>query len=290
MEDNDLNLSAAEAQEEAQIAQQLAEINQSKGLAVTPVTPAESETVEPASQEVSTEDTSSQVSAQEDKSKGSEGQQESEYDFRAPIRGKFESDESYQVRFEIAQKIQERNNAKSQADYNKIQEEIKSLRSELSSIGLNEKITRSHNNHTVGASPESNDSLAQVHDLIRKEFETREISSTLNNFVAKHKELQDEVTRDVFFDFVENNFNYQGKTGQDLARVLELARSAMFRKSESIQDRVLKSANVQEKVNAMQFPGGTVTRQGMSPELQKAHEELKGQGLSEEQISVLLSD
>ncbi len=71
---------------------------------------------------------------------------------------------------------------------------------------------------------------------------------------------------------------------------IELARENMFKPSESIQDRVLKGANVAEKVNAMQFPGGTVAKGSMSPELRRDVDELKATGMSEEKALELLSD
>jgi len=72
--------------------------------------------------------------------------------------------------------------------------------------------------------------------------------------------------------------------------VLELARESMFKPSETIQERVLKGANVQEKVNAMQFPGGTIAKTDYSPEMRKDLDELIATGLSEEKAVELLSD
>ena len=72
--------------------------------------------------------------------------------------------------------------------------------------------------------------------------------------------------------------------------VLELARENMFKPSESIQDRVLKGANVQEKVNAMQFPGGTVAKSDYSPEMRKSIDELKATGMTEEKAIELLTE
>jgi hypothetical protein len=72
--------------------------------------------------------------------------------------------------------------------------------------------------------------------------------------------------------------------------VLELARENMFRPAETLQERVLKGANVQEKVNAMQFPGGTVTKADYSPEVRKSIDELKATGMSEEKALELLAD
>ncbi len=116
------------------------------------------------------------------------------------------------------------------------------------------------------------------------------IKNTLESFVSRHPELKDADVREVFFDFVDSNYNWSGKTGKDLMTVLELARENMFKPSETIQERVLKGANVQEKVNAMQFPGGTNIRTGHSPEKQKALDELKGTGISESMALELLEE
>jgi hypothetical protein len=126
--------------------------------------------------------------------------------------------------------------------------------------------------------------------MIQQERTAGEVKSTLDNFVDRHYELKDEDVREVFFDFVESNYNWQNKSGKDLMTVLELARESMFKPSESIQDRVLKGANVQEKVNAMQFPGGTIAKAALSPDMQKSIDELKATGMSEEKALELLSD
>jgi hypothetical protein len=64
----------------------------------------------------------------------------------------------------------------------------------------------------------------------------------------------------------------------------------MFKPSESIQERVLKGANVQEKVNAMQFPGGTIAKSEYTPDVRKSIDELVATGLSEEKAIELISD
>ena len=117
-----------------------------------------------------------------------------------------------------------------------------------------------------------------------------EVKSTLENFVERHAELKDEDVREVFFDFVDDNYNWQNKSGKELMTVLELARESMFKPSETIQERVLKGADVQNKVNAMQFPGGTIAKQDYSPEMSNSIKELVATGLSEEKAIELLSD
>ena len=64
----------------------------------------------------------------------------------------------------------------------------------------------------------------------------------------------------------------------------------MFKPSETITERVLKGATVQEKVNAMQFPGGTIAKQDYSPEMKNSISELVATGMSEEKAAELLSD
>jgi len=129
-----------------------------------------------------------------------------------------------------------------------------------------------------------------IAEVIQQERIAGEVKSTLEKFVERHSELSDADTREVFFDFVDENYNWQNKSGKELMTVLELARESMFRPSETIQERVLKGANVQEKVNAMQFPGGTIAKQERSPEMQNSIKELVATGMSEEKAIELLSD
>ena len=130
----------------------------------------------------------------------------------------------------------------------------------------------------------------EVQEILQKERQAIEVKSTLEKFVDRHTELKDEDTREVFFDFVDSNYNWQNKSGKELMTVLELARESMFKPSESIQERVLKGADVQNKVNAMQFPGGTIAKQEYSPEMSNSIKELVATGLSEEKAIELLSD
>ena len=53
----------------------------------------------------------------------------------------------------------------------------------------------------------------------------------------------------------------------------------------------LKSVlDVKEKINAMQFPGGSIAKTDYSPEIRKSIEEMKASGISEEKAIELLSD
>ena len=129
-----------------------------------------------------------------------------------------------------------------------------------------------------------------IEQIVQKERLAGEVKSTLDKFVDRHTELKDEDTREVFFDFVDSNYNWQNKSGKELMTVLELARESMFKPSETIQERVLKGANVQEKVNAMQFPGGTIAKTNYSPEMTASIKELVATGMSEEKAIELLSE
>ncbi len=126
--------------------------------------------------------------------------------------------------------------------------------------------------------------------IVEQEHFEKDVTATINSFVEKHPELKDADTREVYFAFVEANYNWQGKAGKDLSTVLELARENMFRPSETIQERVLQGANVAEKVNAMQFPGGTVLKPGIPADKAQSVKELMETGMSEEKALELISD
>ena len=125
---------------------------------------------------------------------------------------------------------------------------------------------------------------------ILKERLASDVKATLDSFVDRHTELKDVDTREVFFDFVDSNYNWQDKSGKELMTVLELAQESMFKPSETITERVLKGADVQNKVNAMQFPGGTVAKTDYSPEMRKSIDEMVATGLPEDKAIELLSD
>jgi len=129
-----------------------------------------------------------------------------------------------------------------------------------------------------------------IEEIVQRQQLAGEVKATLNTFVGRHAELKDVDTREVFFDFVDSNYNWQNKSGKELMTVLELAQESMFKPSETITERVLKGADVQNKVNAMQFPGGTVAKTEYSPEMQKSIDEIKATGMSEEKALELLSD
>lgn len=243
------------------------------------------------------------------KPQAEEGKEDDKYEFRVPNKGKFESDESYEKRIELLDLVKKRKLATTPEQKQQLSEEIKKAKGQLKNLNGTDKIINPLNKGGVGIekkedAPEDEalkadrERLKQlggatkedIAEIIQKERHASEVQSTLEKFVERHSELKDIDTREVFFDFVDENYNWQNKSGKELMTVLELARENMFKPSETIQERVLKGAGVQEKVNAMQFPGGTVAKTKFSPEMQKSIDELKSTGMSEEKAIELLSD
>lgn len=239
-----------------------------------------------------------------------EPKKEGEYDFRIPNKGKFESDESYEKRIELMDLVKQRKLAKTDEKRQQLSDKIDTAKSQLKNINGSDKITNPLNQKSGVETKEKKEEVEDealkadrerlkqlggatkedIKEIVQQERLAVEVSSTLEKFIERHAELKDADTREVFFDFVDSNYAWQNKSGKDLMTVLELARESMFKPSETIQERVLKGANVAEKVNAMQFPGGTVAKQEYSPEMRKSIDELKATGLSEEKALELLSD
>lgn len=228
-----------------------------------------------------------------------------EYDFRIPNKGKFESDESYEKRIELMDLVKRRKLATTPEQRQEIADQIKTTKGQLKNLNGSDKIINPLNTDPVTPQEDEDPSIKadrerlkelggatkeDIQEIIRQERIAAEVKSTLDNFIGRHEELKDADVREVFFDFVDSNYNWQNKNGKELMTVLELARENMFKPSETIQERVLKGANVQEKVNAMQFPGGTVSKTAYSPEMRKSIDELKATGMSEEKAIELLSD
>lgn len=257
--------------------------------------------------EEKTEETPTEPKAEEPSTPPAEG---SEYELSLPKaakpeKGKFESDESYEKRIELMDLVQKRKAARTDSQRNTLSEQIQTTRKELSLLRGSEKIINPLQ-EAVGKKEEEEDETVKadrerlrqlggatkedIEAIVQRERQAIEVKSTLEKFVDRHTELKDEDTREVFFDFVDSNYNWQNKSGKELMTVLELARESMFRPAETIQERVLKGANVQEKVNAMQFPGGTVAKGDYSPEMRKSIDELKATGMSEEKALELLAD
>ncbi len=232
---------------------------------------------------------------------------EQAYEFRIPNKGKFESDESYEKRIELLDLVKKRKLAKTDDQRTEISEQIKTTKSQIKTLNGTDRLINPLNqeavaekkveeeDETIKADRERLKQLGgatkeDIEMIVQKERLATEVKGTLDKFIDRHTELKDADTREVFFDFVDSNYNWQNKSGRDLMTVLELARENMFKPSESLQERVLKGANVQEKVNAMQFPGGTVTKNDYSPEMRKSLDELKATGMSEEKALELLTD
>jgi hypothetical protein len=230
-----------------------------------------------------------------------------ESELRIPNKGKFESDEAYEKRIELFDLVKRRKAATTPEAKAAISEDIKKAKGELRTLGAPEKIIQPKIEELKPGTEKSAEQLAleadqarlkelggatkeDIKEVIQQERLTQEVASDIKNFVEKTKELSDPDVREVFFDFVDANYNWQGKSGKELKAVLGMAYETMFRPSETIQERVLKGAGVQEKVNAMQFPGGTGGKVEYSPEMKKSIEEMKAVGMSEEKAVELLSE
>lgn len=230
------------------------------------------------------------------------------YEFRVPNKGKFESDESYEKRIELLDLVKRRKLAKTDDQRQLLAEEIKTAKSNLKTLNGTDRFTNPLNqkdeevkeplepeDETLAADKERLKQLGgatkeDIEAIVQQERLATDVKNTLEKFVDRHTELKDEDTREVFFDFVDNNYNWQNKSGKELMTVLELARENMFKPSETIQERVLKGANVQEKVNAMQFPGGSIAKTDYSPEMRKSIDEIVATGMSEAKAIELLAD
>lgn len=225
-----------------------------------------------------------------------------EAEFRIPNKGKFESDESYEKRIELFDLVKRRKAATTPEAKEALSAEIKKAKGELKTLGTTERFTQPKVETPAGeVDPDSEADIATAKrlglltkedaiELVQQERIAQEVQANLKTFVDRKTELKDEDIREVFFDFVDANYVWQGKSGKDLIAVLEMAHEAMFRPNETVQERVLKAAGVQEKVNAMQFPGGTGAKTTFSPEMQKSIDELKATGMSEDKAIELLSD
>jgi len=214
-----------------------------------------------------------------------------------------ETEEAFIKRAELLELVRQKKLARSEEERVKLSKEIFNTRREISVLNnpINNPLTKAETpNNEV--EPEPSDDLKRLKELggVTKDelinaLEEREfnknVETTVKSFVDKNPQMADEDVREVFFNFVESNYNWQGKSGQELNTVLELAKDAMFKPSETIQERFIKGANVQEKVNSMQFPGGSVSKQGISKDKQQSVDELMSTpGMTEEKALELLSD
>lgn len=230
-----------------------------------------------------------------------------EGDIRIPNKGKWESDEAYEKRIELFDLVKKRQAATTPEAKAALSDAVKKAKGELKTLGGGERFIQPKPDAATGETGEIDPALAadqarlkalggatkeDIAELLAQRDQEAAVRNDLQNFVGKHDELKDPDMREVFFDFVDQNFVWQGKSGKDLTTTLELAHEAMFRPSESVQQRVLKGADVAAKVGAMQFPGGTSGNKAItrSPEMQKSIDEMKATGMSEEKAIELLSD
>lgn len=245
----------------------------------------------------------------EDPSKPPEGEvkKEEAYEFRVPNKGPHESDESYELRIQLMDQVKRRKAATTPEAKQALSDEIAKTKGQLKNLNGTDKIINNLNkgeeekpkiddeDPALKADRErlrelggvTKEDLAEMNRQERLEIETK---STLKTFVDRSPELKDPDVREVFFEFVDANYVWQGKTGKELMTVLELARENMFKPSETIQERVLKGADVAAKINAMDFSGNTNNTVEVSPDKKQSLEELKATGMSEEKALELISD
>lgn len=232
-----------------------------------------------------------------------------EVEFRLPNKGKFESDEAYEKRVELFDLVTKRKAATTPEAKAALTAQIKAAKGELKTLGSAGRFTSPRQDGAptgaTGASGEADpeleadrERLKALGGVTREEIDAAlsqrdhdaQVRTDLTRFVERHPQLKDEDAREVFFDFVEENYAWQGKSGKPLMQILEMAHENMFRPAESVQERVLKAAGVEKKVNAMQFPGGSGGKSTYSPEMKRDIDELVKTGMSEDKAAELLSE
>ncbi len=230
-------------------------------------------------------------------------------DIRIPNKGKFESDAAYEKRIELFDLVKQRKAATTPEAKEAISAKIRDAKGELKTLGAAERFIQPNSETGAtgasGATGEADPALQADKERLRElGGATKEdiaailadrdhqasIRSGVQEFVGRHPELKDEDLREVFFDFVDANYNWQDKSGKGLETILEMAHENMFRPAESVTERVLKSAGVDKKAGAMQFPGGTGAKTTYTPEMKKDIDEMMAAGMSEEKAVELLSD
>lgn len=237
---------------------------------------------------------------------GATGEEDS---FRIPNKGKFESDAAYEKRIELFDLVKQRKAATTPEAKAALTASINKVKGDMKASGGAERFIQPKVEATAtgatGATGEVDPALAadqerlralggatkeDVEAMLQQTRHEEAVRSGLQKFVEAHPQLKDEDVREVFFGFVESNYNWDGKAGKELETTLEMAYENMFRPSETIQERVLKGADVAGKVNAMQFPGSNGGKVAYSPEMQRSIDELKATGMTEEKALELLSD
>lgn len=286
--------SSDEAKLDAEIEAQIKEANQRAEEADDSDQQKTTESQDDSSQDNSSQEDSSDESVDDSTSsespeKGSQktDQNQDEAGFRVPSQGHHESDAAYAKRVELAELVYQRKNAKNDDEKSQIESKMESTRADLRKLNT-QNFNRQETSNNEGSS--TNDDQQQKPDDVRRiveeaiiahsqETETRRV---LSEFVNNNKQLQDPDFREVFFDFVDSDFNWQGKTPDQLNNILGLALTAMTGPVETFNDRVVKSTDAQKAVNAMNFPGGSVADQGFSKAREQQIAELEATGMSRE--------
>lgn len=216
---------------------------------------------------------------------------------RFPEKGKFETDDSYNVRLQIAEMIKKRESAESTSEKDAIQAELRKFRDEFGHLITNNRSQSSiRDDAPADVQPQKGNQTAieDIDSVIEKKLMERQIwmdnKSAIDTFFDSTPELQDPVTRQVFIDFFDANYKIEGKSPKEVTQTLNLAKQAVFRPAETVQERVLKGAEVQDKVNAMQFPGGTIVKTGLTPDQQQSIDEMVATGMSEDRARALILD
>ncbi len=227
-------------------------------------------------------------------------------DFRIPNKGKFESDEAFELRtemFDLRQKLKSATTPEAKAA---LSGEIAKIKGNLKGLGSTERFTQPKiEQPKPEETPVEDPALKADQDRLRalggatkddiaqalaEQQAQIEVKSSIDTFLTRKPQLADEDTREAFLQFVDNNYVWQGKSGKALIGVLEMAYDNMFRPAETIQERVIQGANVQSKVNAMQFPGGTSGKIDLAPDKKQSVQELTALGMSEETARELISE
>lgn len=216
------------------------------------------------------------------------------FELKTPVKGKFESDASFEIRQNLFELVKQKKAARDPGEASDIERQIAEIREGFKTIKTITNPKDSNAPEVVQPSPAAqDDSVVRKEDLPKILEEMRaetEAKVTIDSFFEKHPELSDKDVRDAFTDFFDLNFKLEGKDSKGISQVLEIAHAAMFRPNESIQERVIAGANVNEKVNAMQFPGGTLVQTGLTPEQDASVKEMVAAGVPEDKARELILD
>jgi len=246
--------------------------------------PTDSTSIEPAQEIESTED----------------GDLKPEDTIRTSVQAPGESDNKFAIRTQIAHVLAQKNSApKGSEEHINADYIIKELRKDLRDTSILERNNQTNiiNNDDSVPDVQQNPNMVpieQVEALFNQKMLEKDITMTLDNFLGSRPELTDPDVRDVFLDYVSDNYKWEGKAGNDLLNILETAASVVFPKQvkdvQAVEQRILKGIDVQEKINTMQFPGGQVQQKGYSLETENSIKELMNTGYSRDEAIALLDD